>query len=278
MDLPPVGFGTYRLKSKLELIQIVHEALAVGYRLIDTAQVYANESVIGEALATSNVPRSELFIATKHMTSETAVYNSVIESLEKLRLEYLDLVLIHWPGTSKRDVKLANTSNRASAWKALERLHAERKVRRVGVSNYNIAHLTELFSYATIQPYVNQVEMHPLYPQVELRTFCETRGIKVQAYSSLGEGKLVDPMNPEFEFLDGIAGKYSKSRAQVLLKWAVQNEVGVIPKSSSEARLRENFDLLGFEIDEKDMALLNDLTTTGGFPVTKYCWDPNAVA
>ncbi|KAI9341346.1 NADP-dependent oxidoreductase domain-containing protein [Obelidium mucronatum] len=281
MDLPLIGLGTYRVKSRDSLISIVHDALRIGYRLIDTAQVYGNEHMVGEAIATADIPRQNLFVTTKvspkYLTSEIAVYNSVVQSLQKLQLDYLDLVLIHWPGTSKRDVKNPNTENRRTAWKALEKLQSEKKVRFIGVSNYTPLHLQELFTYCTIKPYVNQIELHPLYIHSETLELCQQQGIRVQAYSSLGEGNLVDRSKDEFKVFDEIAAPYSCTRAQLLLKWALQRGVGVIPKSSSIARLKENFELDFFEISIDDMRRLDSLTTTGGFPVTKFCWDPSIV-
>ncbi|KAJ3249160.1 hypothetical protein HDU77_007842 [Chytriomyces hyalinus] len=279
-----IGFGTFRLRNHADAVRTVCAAIRTGYRLIDTAQVYQNEEAVGDAVQQAGVPRSSLFITTKVspkvMTSQNAVYLSVLESLKKLKTDYIDLVLIHWPGTSKRDIKIPNTDNRLAAWHALEQLKQEGKVREIGVSNFTPAHLKEILQEGSVTPFLNQLEIHPLCIPWETMRFCTENGIRLQAYSSLGEGELVK--TPENggdarlgKVLDDIAERYSCSRAQLLLRWALQHNISLIPKSSSEVRMKENLDLGYFTIGNDDMEILDNLTETGGFAQKKYCWDPS---
>ncbi|KAJ3119855.1 hypothetical protein HK100_000128 [Physocladia obscura] len=288
MDIPSIGLGTFRLRDASNAALVVDAALDVGYRLIDTAQVYANERCVGEAISRAKfrlgLTRKDVFLTTK------------------------DLVLIHWPGTSKRRLSLPNSENRLAAWAALEQLHSERKVRFIGVSNYAPLHLRELLASAPrVPPFINQIELHPLCFNAARETIaiCHENNIKIQAYSSLGEGVLVDASIRDFDFMDEIVARYcGVSRAQLLLRWAVQHRFYVIPKASNEARLRENFNIMSFEISnqaeyknseqsgkqskcrkkcinlylvDKDMETLDSITTTGGFSHRKFCWDPSTV-
>ncbi|KAJ3334223.1 hypothetical protein HDU76_006595 [Blyttiomyces sp. JEL0837] len=262
---------------------VLTAGIEVGYRSIDTAQVYRNEQDIGdllaEMIADNRIKREEIFITTKispRNAGEEKAYASVLESLAKLKTEYIDLMLIHWPGSQGLPLNSPkNAENRKGTWKTLERLKREGKLRQIGVSNFTIRHLRELLSYAEISP---AFEIHPLcYPQ-ETIALCRENGIQVQAYSSLGEGNLLDESNPSLAPIGDIATKHKASRAQVLLKWALQLEIAVIPKSSSTERVKQNYDLHFFKLDEEDMETLSHLTSAEGLSYKKYCWDPETVS
>lgn len=268
-----IGLGTYQLTSKV--FETVESALRYGYRLIDTAAVYRNERDIGESLAELypkyNVSRQDLFITSKLGPKDhglEAAEQACLKSLEALGTDYLDLYLIHWPGVQKlkrEDPK--NVRLRRESWLALEKLYNSGVVKSIGVSNYNVYHLEQLLEYASVVPAVLQVEFHPQLYQSELLEYCRSKGIVLQAYSSLGVGKLVtDPT------VTKIASKHSRTPAQVLLKWALQHGVAVIPKSTDATHIQENLQLMDFEISEQDMATLNGLNCDYHF-----CWDPDGV-
>ena len=246
VEIPILGLGTWRLSGE-EAVQAVLWAIEEGYRLIDTAALYGNEKKIGEAIAQSPIPREELFITTKVWDSDHG-YKKTLKafdrSLKKLDLEFVDLYLIHWPATSKRD----------ETWKALEKIYEEGRAKAIGVSNYTIRHLKELLEVSEVVPAVNQVEFSPFLYQQDLLEFCRSKDIYLEAYSPLTKGKKLS--NPA---LIQMAEKYNKSPAQIMLRWAIQHKVIVIPKSGSKQHLKENIDLFDFEIATDDMNTLDDL-------------------
>ncbi|KAJ3194186.1 hypothetical protein HK101_003307 [Irineochytrium annulatum] len=294
--VPSISLGTYQLAGDT-LRSVLRDAMACGYRAIDSAQVYRNEQDIGSVLAESNVPRHDLFITTKIAPTNQGAdkaYASVLVSLQKLKLDYIDLVLIHWPGTAKlKPHDPRNRTSRTETWHALEKLVRDGKIHYIGVSNYTATHLTELLADidarhpSSIAPIVNQVEIHPLcLPRADLVELCEARGITLQAYSSLGEGNLLtrsDDLPDGFaDVLEGIVERVSTwrkgkkvTKAQVLLKWALQHGYAIIPKASSGGRVRENIDLEGFELEEGDLEALDAF---GRIARTKYCWDPEGIS
>ncbi|KAJ1551817.1 hypothetical protein HK096_003388 [Nowakowskiella sp. JEL0078] len=259
--IPAVGMGTYRLKGD-NVKNAIRDAIELGYRMFDTASVYRNEEEIGEVLGEfikiGKLRREDLFITTKigpKDQGEDKAYKAVLESLRKLGPEigYLDLVLIHWPGT--QGLKLnspRNPENRLGSWRALEKLFNEKLALSIGVSNFNIQHLTHLLQFSQITPHVNQIELHLLYQQDEMRLFCRSQDILVQAYSLFGEGRLLDG-TIVMEDLKAIATKHEREISQVLLRWALQLDCCVIPKASSKERLKENFDCFGFTLDEEKL-------------------------
>jgi len=190
-------------------------------------------------------------------------------------LDYIDLFLIHWPGTQKlKQHDSRNALNRSSSWAALERLHVEGKLRAIGVSNYTSTHLTELLAGCTVRPHVHQFELHPLLYQRELVSLCERNGVHVQAYSSLGEGRLI---NGEMVLpaLQEVVARYpQKTAAQVLLRWAVQHGWGVIPKSKNPERVKDNGNIFGFQLTEEEMRSLDSLSESNS---RRFCWDPSDV-
>ncbi|WP_394138073.1 aldo/keto reductase [Cytobacillus oceanisediminis] len=241
VKMPWFGLGVFKVQDGDEVVQSVKAALKAGYKSIDTAAVYKNEEGVGQAIKDAGVPREELFITTKVWNSDQG-YESAIQafetSLEKLGLDYIDLYLIHWPVKGKYK----------ETWKALETLYKEKKVRAIGVSNFHTHHLDDLLQDAEIKPMVNQVELHPLLNQSELREFCKKQEIQIEAWSPLAQGELL-----ENAALKEIAEKYSKSVAQVILRWDLQNEIVTIPKSVKEHRIIENADIFDFELLPEDM-------------------------
>ncbi len=245
--LPRVGFGVFRVGRGEETQQAVAEALAAGYRHIDTARVYGNEHDVGVALRGSGLPRDEVFITTK-LWNDDQGYDQTLRAFDRsmgqLGIEVLDLYLLHWPVPGKR----------LDSWRALERLHEEGRVRSIGVSNFLERHLEELLRHARIVPEVNQVEIHPFLQRRTLRAFCAQHGIVVESYSPLTKGqRLADPV------VLSVAQRVKRSPAQVLLRWGIQHDLVVLPKSTRKERMRENLALFDFTIDQADMARLDAL-------------------
>ncbi|MBL7960462.1 aldo/keto reductase, partial [bacterium] len=243
--IPAIGLGVYQARAGWETRNAVLHALKAGYRHIDTAKFYANEKDVAIALNESAVPREHIFITTK-LWNDDHGYDKTIkacsESLKRLGLNYVDLYLIHFPVRKLRH----------ESWRAMETLLAEGKCRAIGVSNYTIRHMDELLQKSKTVPAVNQVEFHPYLYQKELLEFCHTNNIRMEAYSPLTKGKkLNDPK------LEAVAKRYNKSSAQVLIRWALQHGLIVIPKSTQEERIRENADVYDFIISPEDMDLLN---------------------
>ncbi|MCA9385695.1 aldo/keto reductase [Candidatus Dojkabacteria bacterium] len=245
LKIPYLGFGTWKLSSGKETYDAVRYALDVGYRHIDTAQFYGNEADVGKAVHESNISREEIFVVSKVAISNFGyeqTIKSVEESLNKAKLDYFDLFLLHFPVQQLR----------IESYKALEKLHSEGKLRSIGVSNFTIEHLEELVDETGIIPAVNQVEFSPYLNQKELHEYCKEKGIQLEAYSPLTQGvKLNDPK------LTKIAEKYNKSTAQILIKWCLQHEIVVIPKSSNPERIKQNFQMFDFEILQEDMNALD---------------------
>jgi len=247
--MPQLGYGVFQVPDD-ETTAAVKAALGAGYRSIDTAAVYGNEKGVGQALAEAGVARDELFVTTKLWNSAQG-YDSTLkafdESMKKLGLEQLDLYLIHWP-TPERDKYL-------DTWKAFEKLYADGRVRAIGVSNFQPAHLERLLDAADVAPAVNQIELHPYLQQQELREFDAKHGIATEAWSPLAKGGslLGDPV------IADLAVKYSRTPAQIVLRWHLQLGNIVIPKSVTPSRIEENFDLFGFTLAEEELELLTPL-------------------
>ncbi|MFE4643107.1 aldo/keto reductase [Streptomyces sp. NPDC056730] len=246
--IPQLGFGVFQVGDE-ETTGAVLTALEAGYRSIDTAAVYGNENGVGRAIASSGLPRDELFITTK-LWNDDQGYDSTLAafdaSLARLGLDRVDLYLIHWP-TPARDPYL-------HTWRPLEKLLADGRTRSIGVSNFQPAHLQRLLDETGIVPAVNQVELHPGLQQEELRDFHAQHGIATEAWSPLAQGALLQE-----EALTEIAGRHGKTPAQVVLRWHLQLGNIVIPKSVTPARIRENIDVFDFELSAGDMAALATL-------------------
>ncbi|GKV55073.1 putative oxidoreductase YtbE [Sporosarcina sp. NCCP-2222] len=251
VKMPWFGLGVFKVEEGPELVNAVKTAILHGYRSIDTAAIYGNEEGVGqgirEGIKEAGISREDLFVTSKVWNDDLG-YESTITayeaSLRKLNLDYLDLYLIHWPVEGKFK----------DAWKALESLYKEGRVKAIGVSNFQVHHLEDLMKEAEIKPMVNQVECHPRLTQKELKAFCQEHGIQLEAWSPLMQGQLLD--NP---VLLEIANKYNKSVAQVILRWDLQNGIVTIPKSTKEHRIVENATVFDFELTKEDMERIDGL-------------------
>ncbi len=258
--IPQVGLGLWKVKKKDECKRAVKWALQAGYRHFDTAQIYGNEAYLGEALQEAKVDRSKVFITTK-IWNDNQFWDEVIpsfeESLQNLQTDYVDLLLLHFPVTHLR----------RPAWKKMEEIYHSGRAKAVGVSNYTIRHLEELLAECSIKPAVNQVELHVFLQQPELVEFCQKNGIVVEAYSPLAHGHdMDDPV------LQKLAKKYSKTTAQIMLRWCVEKGTVPLPKSVHEDRIKQNIDIFDFELDSEDMEELKGLDRN-----LRTCWDPTHV-
>ena len=251
--IPVLGLGTWQVSSKA-CEEAVLAALDAGYRHIDTASAYENETCVGNVIKKSKISRKDVFITTKLWNDDhdnpKKAFN---ESLKKLHLEYVDLYLIHFPVLERNE-----------SWKILEEVYKEGKAKAIGVSNFTIRHLKQLLEKADIMPAVNQVEFHPYLYQKELLGFCNKNKIKIEAYSPLTHGyRLKDPKLVE------IARRYNKSTSQILIRWGLQHNLIVIPKSANKERIIENASVFDFKISEQDMKTLDSFNEN-----LRTCWDP----
>ncbi|KAF0289546.1 9,11-endoperoxide prostaglandin H2 reductase [Amphibalanus amphitrite] len=276
--LPKISYGTYKVSSK-NMEELLDVALSAGYRSIDTAEGYRNEASIGAALSrllpAHSLTRQDVFITSK-LAPRSQGYErcqaAVAASLKALQTDYIDLYLIHWPGASGLEPDDPRHAQlRADSWRALEQLLAEGTLRAIGVSNYGVPHLQQLLDTCQTAPHVNQVEVHPYFQQKELREFCGQHKIHVQAYSSLGTTVEVSPLLVD-PVVQQVAEEVGRTPAQVLLKWALQHSLSVIPKSTNPQHMRENLEL-EFSLDDQQMALLDGLERN-----TKFAWDSRVVA
>jgi diketogulonate reductase-like aldo/keto reductase len=247
LEIPLLGLGVYQSPPGKTTENAVRYALMIGYRLIDTAQLYGNEEDVGRALRKSGVSREEVFITTKVWNSDQG-YESTLQacnkSLKKLGLSYLDLYLIHWPVPEVSE----------ETWKAMVRLLREQKTRAIGVSNYDIDDLSQLMQSSDVLPAVDQVEFHPFLYQERLLRFCEKNRIQMEAYSPLTRG-----MRINHPTIVAVANKYRKTPAQVLIRWSLQHGLVVIPKSIQEDRILENSRVFDFQLEFEDMKLFDSL-------------------
>lgn len=245
VEIPQVGFGVFQVPPD-ETQRAVEDALAAGYRHIDTAAAYRNERGVAAGIAASGVPRGEIFITTKLWNSEQGFDSTLAafdRSIENLDSEQVDLYLIHWP-VPGRDLFL-------DTWRAFERIHAEGGARSIGVSNFRVPDLERLQQEAETQPTINQIELHPLLQQAELRAWHAEHGIMTEAWSPLAQGEVLTD-----DTLVTIAAHHGRTVAQVILRWHLQLGNVVIPKSVTPARVRENIDLFDFELSEDDLAAI----------------------
>ena len=246
--IPALGLGVAEL-SDAETERAVSAALEIGYRLIDTASAYGNEAAVGRAIASSGIPRAEIFLTTKLATDDQGFQGSqdaIKASLERLGTEYVDLYLIHWPAT--------HLGKYVDSFGGMMRSQADGLTKSIGVCNFTPENLTDLIDLSFVTPVVNQIELHPLLNQAELRSVHAERNIVTEAYSPLGVGNLLDNAT-----VTAAAANYGKSPAQVLIRWSLQLGNVVIPRSSSPERIAENFDVFDFELTESDMAALSGL-------------------
>jgi diketogulonate reductase-like aldo/keto reductase len=247
VELPWLGFGVFKVEDGDVLEQAVSAALQIGYRSIDTASLYKNERGVGNAIRASGIPRDEIFLTTKVWNDDMRAKRTLAafaESLDRLGTDYVDLYLVHWPvpGFYKE------------TWKAMEEIYASGRAKAIGVSNFTIHHLEDLFSDSEVVPAVNQIEFHPFLLQAELLAFCQSQAIQVEAWSPLMRGGII-----QNEIVQEIANKHRKTTAQIVLRWDLQHGVVTIPKSIHANRIEENADIFDFTLSEADMKVLDAL-------------------
>ncbi|XP_063802220.1 uncharacterized oxidoreductase YtbE-like [Pseudophryne corroboree] len=275
VTMPLLGLGTFRLRGLENLIRAVDAALECGYRSFDTASVYRNEGDLGEALRQLlpkyGLSRSEIFITSKLSPADlgAGAREACLKSLTDLGCDYFDLYLIHWPGKQGwRSDDSRNRATREESWKSMEDLYLAGIIKALGVSNYTETHLLQLLGSCHVLPAVLQVEFHPRLRQTALLHWCKQNGIHLQAYSSLGCGELL-----EKEEVKKVANTHGRTPSQILLKWALQQGVGVIPKASAPERIKDNFRVWDFEVSKEEAEYLS-----GDGIERRYCWDPTGVA
>ena len=255
VQIPIIGFGTYKIPEGDETVNAVKLALGAGYRLIDTAKVYRNEASVGQAIRESGLKREEIFVTTKLWNIDQGyetTLKAIDESLAKLGMSYVDLYLVHWPTA---DIQaLTSINKREETWRAMEEIYKSGKAKAIGVSNFTIKHLEEMKSYATIMPALNQVEFHPFLYQAELLNYCKQNNIVLNAYRSLTNGQKINN-----EVIGEIAKKYNKSNTQVLIRWCIQHGVITLPRSTKREHIEENRNVFDFEISAGDMNTLDAL-------------------
>lgn len=247
--IPRLGLGVWQVKDGAEAVNSVKWALEAGYRLIDTAAAYKNEESVGEGIRQSGIPRDEIFVTTKLWNADQG-YESTLkafdESLKKLELEYVDLYLIHWPVEGKYK----------DSWRAMEEIYKSGRAKAIGVSNFHAHHIEDLLTTAEVTPMVDQIELHPTLTQEPLRKFLAEHEIAVEAWSPLGQGKILE--NPT---LVELGEKYHKTAAQIIIRWHLQSDIIVIPKSVHQERINQNFDVFDFELSVEDMKRIDQLNT-----------------
>lgn len=262
--IPRVGLGVWKIPDGEAVKNAVLWALRAGYRHIDTAMIYRNETGVGEGIRQSGIPREEIFVTTKLWIADQGYerpFAAIKASLERLGLDYADLYLVHWPFADEDKTG----EKRADTWRGMEEIYKGGLARAIGVSNYTEAHLEEMKSYAQVMPAVNQVEMHPFLYQKNLAEYCAENGIQIEAYSPLAHGaKLKD------KSVSTVAAKYGKSNAQILVRWSLEHGFVVLPKSTHKERIEENTAVFDFALAPADMATLDALHEN-----FRTCWDPN---
>ena len=266
MEIPSIGYGTYQIRKKSEIENSIKIAYDNGYRLFDTAVMYGNENLLGNAFIKHKIPREEIFITTKILPSDMTYEKSkksIEESLKKLKLKYIDMVLIHWPEVKKKE-------DRINVWKAMEESVNEGKVKCIGVSNFLEGHLNHILSNCKIKPVVNQIECNPLYYDKQTIDFCKSQNILIEAYCPLAEfdSKLI-----KNKIIVDLSNKYNKTVPQIILKWIMQKGIIPLPKSVHKDYIIQNINLDDFEINNDDMKLIDGLEC--GY---KIDWDPHRVS
>ena len=256
IEIPAIGLGLWKVESETDCMRTIEAATNAGYRLIDTAAAYLNEIPVGKALAESTINREELFITSKLWVQDYGYENTkkaFKKSLERLRLKYLDMYLLHWA-----------VGDYLGSWKALEELYKAGYIRAIGVCNFTIPDLKRLIDHANIIPVINQVETHPFYQQKEMKKFLYSNNIQHEAWAPLSQG---NSGLFENEVLRGIALKHQKSVSQIILRWHLESQSIVIPKSSQAHHLQENFNIYDFELDDEDTRLIQNLDTNHPYSV-----------
>lgn len=259
VKIPCIGYGTWQTPDGETTAECVSQALRLGYRHIDTAFAYGNEKSVGEGLRRSGVARDEIFVTTKHWVTERGYEKTVAAvetSLQLLGLDYVDLYLVHWPCVARLSPEWKEIN--ADTWRGFERMYKDGKLRAIGVSNFFPNHLEALMDMCEIPPMVNQLEFHPGYTQMENIRWSQEHGMLAEAWSPLGSGAvLADPA------LNAMAAKYGKSVAQLCVRFALQNDVLPLPKSTKPERIAANAEVFDFEIDAADMEALQKMPLLG---------------
>lgn len=247
VEMPVLGLGVYKMTDPDETFQAISTALNIGYRHIDTASLYGNEEQVGEAIRNSSIPREDIFVTTKVWNTDQG-YDETLRafevSLKKLNMDYIDLYLTHWPVEEKFE----------ETYRAIERLYEEKLIRVPGVSNHHEHHLDRLLAKANVAPMVNQVEIHPYLSQVPLKKYCAQHNIAVTAWSPLGRGQILENSS-----IIEIANAYGKTAAQIILRWHLQNDTIIIPKSVTPSRIKENADVFDFTLSQEHMLAIDNL-------------------
>jgi methylglyoxal/glyoxal reductase len=249
LEMPVFGLGVFLMKEEGVARDSVKWALEAGYRSIDTAAIYGNEIEVGDAIKESNIAREDIFLTTKVWNEDQRkdrVQEAFNESLERLKVDYVDLYLIHWPVKEKYE----------STWKELEKIYKSGRAKAIGVSNFHIHHLEDIKKISDIVPAVNQVECHPYLSQPELREYCKKANIQLEAWSPLGASK-----NDLFQnkIIVDIAEKYGKSPAQIIIRWDIDSQIITIPKSSNQNRIIENGNVFDFKLTENEIKAIDSL-------------------
>ena len=263
IEIPRIGLGTWQITNREKLGVLLNEAYQIGYRLIDTAAAYSNEISLGKGISKWNLPRQELFLTDKVWNSNRGfqeVQDACRTSLKKLKTDYLDLYLVHWPASMAVHDNWEEIN--AETWRGMEQLYQDGLIRAIGVCNFRKHHLLALQKTAKFLPMINQVELHPGMPQLEILEYCQKMGIAVEASSPLGIGQVLN----NAKILDTAKSK-EKSAAQICLRWEVQKGVIVIPRTSNKERLKENIDLWDFELSQEEMSILDDIPYCGGLGI-----------
>ena len=264
VSIPVLGFGTWKAENGEVAYQAVLEALKAGYRHIDTAAIYQNEESVGRAIRDSGISRQEIFVTTKlwntnHSYDEAR--HAFEQSMEKLRLDYLDLYLIHWPNPKLLRENDEWKTRNAEVWRAMEDLYQEGKIRAIGVSNFLPHHLDALLETARVIPAVNQVRLAPGVYQEEVVDYCREKGILLEAWGPFGQGELFDKKE-----VQEIATKHGKSVAQIALAWSLLEGFLPLPKSVTASRIQSNLDCFGIELSKKEREILKTISVTSGAP------------
>ncbi len=250
-SIPQLGFGLWKV-DEAQAGSVMSIAIEAGYRAFDGAAIYRNESGVGLAIEKSNLKREELYITTKLWNDDQKEAEKAFEqSMTKLKLKYLDLYLIHWPAPKNEAY--------VQAWKSLIELKKSGRVKSIGVSNFQVDHLKKIMDETGVIPVINQIELHPQFQQKELRDFHEKHGIQTESWSPLGQGKILD--NP---VINKIALKHKKTPAQIILRWHIENQLIVIPKSVTSSRIKENINVFDFNLDVTDLKDINQLDSEVG--------------
>lgn len=265
VKMPVLGFGTYQITEPNKCEECVINALEAGYRLIDTAQAYGNEEAVGNAIKHSSVSREEMFITTKLWFREYETENAekaIAMSMQKLRLDYIDMVLLHWP-----------FGNIYSAWRVLEKFYKQGKIKAIGISNFDMDRMIDFISFNEIKPALNQIETHLFCQRKNEHKWLEKYGVIHQGYAPLGQGRANDMFDSDI--VKNIAEKYDKTPAQIALRFLIQSGISVIPKSTHIERIKENIDIFDFELTSDEMNALQQIDT--GKPMIGKASNPETV-